>query len=139
MINFKINIIICNVIFFHLRTFVKLWELVDLRAFSPRPALPRPAPWIFTFAPPRGFSSSPCPAGKSSAPPRPSLIISTADFRPTTGVYFVTNQLGFCNVTEIFREWRWTKLKKNQITFSRRILTTPPTLPPTPIPIYIYY
>ena len=33
MINFIINIIICNIIFFHLRTFVKLWELVDLRAF----------------------------------------------------------------------------------------------------------
>ena len=41
---------------FHLRAFVKFWESVDLRAFSPRPA------------PPRGFLPLPRPAGKKAAP-----------------------------------------------------------------------
>ena len=36
-------------------------------------ALFRPAPRIFTFALPRGFSPSPRPAGKSSAPPIPGI------------------------------------------------------------------
>ena len=43
-----INIIICYI--FLLRTFVKFWELVDLLAFSPRPA-----PLIFTLPRPADF------------------------------------------------------------------------------------
>ena len=31
---------------FHLRTFVNIWESVDLRAFSPRPAEKKAAPHI---------------------------------------------------------------------------------------------
>ena len=69
MINFIIKIIICNIIFLHLRTFVKLWELVDLRAFSPRPA------------PPRGFSplprpTLPRPVEKKAALHIPALFVS---------------------------------------------------------------
>ena len=78
MMNFVIIIIICNIIFFHLRTFVKLWELVDLRVFLPRPALPRgfsplprPTPQIFTLVPPRTRR-------KKAAPHIPDLNTSLA-------------------------------------------------------------
>ena len=56
--------------FFLFTHFVKLWELVDLRAFSPRPVDFHlcPAPRIFTLAPPR-------PAEKKAAPHIPDLHI----------------------------------------------------------------
>ena len=45
------------------------------RFFAP----PQTAPLIFLFAPPRGFSSSPCPARKSFAPHIPATNHKTKD------------------------------------------------------------
>ena len=48
MINFIIVFIICNIIFFIYMHFCKIWGISRFtRYFAP----PRPAPWIFTFAP----------------------------------------------------------------------------------------
>ena len=57
-------------------TFVEFLDQSIYALFRPAPS--RPAPRIFTFAPPRGFSSSPRPAPLEKAPPRPSLVTINA-------------------------------------------------------------
>ena len=55
-----------DIMFSFIKQYKYLISCFNLRAF-----LPRPAPWIFTFAPPRRFSSLPRPAEKFAAPSIP--------------------------------------------------------------------